>query len=385
MDAETIELGNLCPDLIESIFSRINIKSITKLKIVSKTWCNVITDLRRSNPPTTTSGLVIFLRQINNNPTLHESIFIKVQDQSQGQDCTLHASFKHSFSTLIDSCNGLLLYAGKNGHFWTYHVSSPVLDQHISLPPAHKTSRPACASLAFDGIHQDWFRVICFFWAEVDIMSGTMNCQIFSSQTWEWTEHQARILYSGLLLEDGFVHGQCFGSGVFSRGRLYWIWSLCLLVYDDKREFFKLIRLPKNKSTRTRSNVYLSQLLWESEGCIHLCDPVDEGFYIWAFNDDHDDFEHESMDYDLRWRFERVVMVVELKSGWSWTSIRPCAFNEDLQVLYLELSPGTIVSYSFETKKIAQVWFYGEPGEDYFMSNIYPFLFKSVNLLACRK
>lgn len=389
---EIVELGDLSEELVEEILCRVPIKCRTRLKSVSKNWRNFIGRLRQSSPLTTSSGLVIFLKGIHKNPILHSSNFIQIRDQTLAQNAALHSSFLHNFPWLVDSCNGLLLYGTDDNEFWTYHVSGPFLKHPIALPRAHQVSRSASASLIFDGSSYDQFRVICFFRDEVDFAAKTVKYMVFSSKNWEWREYEARILNSDLMQEDGFVPGHCFRPSVYCRRKLFWIWSFCLLIYDDEIEFFKLIRLPSGKNLK--NNVYLSQLLWESEGRIHFCSPVNEGFCLWAYVDD-DDEGHEFMDCNLMWQFKRLVVLDELISGkieffyavnemikyrmgWSRKRIQPVAFNEDLQLLYLQVMPGIIVSYSFETQRLERVWF-REPGDNYCMCNIFPFLFNSRN------
>lgn len=377
-EEEMIELGNLSNHVVESIFSKIPLKSLIQLKTVSKTWRNSITNIRHCYPPTTSTGLVLFLK----HKTFQESIFMKLHDQTQKKFpkfCTFHSSYTHKFPFLIDSCNGVLLYASHNNGFWTYSVSSPVLDQFISLPISHHISRPTCSSLVFDVDGLNLFQVICFFWEEVDLVSQMMNCMIFESDSWNWRETQIQILNSELLLLDGFSRGQCFNPSVFSheKRKLYWIWSLCLLVYDIDFEVFTLFSLPENNS---RKGVYYFQFLYESSsegGVIQFCDPVNNGIFIWSFRGNEFKFDH----------FVRLENIndQDLRLGYS---IKPCAFNKDLQVLYLHVLPHTIVAYSFETQELVQIWSYEEEEEEEeecWVFKIHPFLFSSVDLLAFNK
>ncbi|KAI8002481.1 F-box protein [Camellia lanceoleosa] len=374
----TTTMDDLCPELLESILCRLPLISRARSKCVSKTWYSLITSLRHSFPPSTSSGLVIFLTyNIKNEPNnLHRTLFFKNQDHSQA--FTLQCSTKHNLPWLTDSCNGLLLYAKNDrNHNWSYYISSPVLDQFIALPQRHKPSILARESLAFNGLNSNskyHFKVICFFFNEVDADSGKINCQTFSAQTGEWREHEAPLNNSNLLLEDGFRRSDCFSPSVYSKGRLYWIWSLCMLVYDDKREFFKLVGLPKSKSRRN-FNYVLSLQLWESEGRIHYCEPIEEGFRLWIYIDDGDE---NSYDYDFKnWQAKTTIVLERNRLGLSW----PCAFNEELQELYMQVPPGTIFSYSFETRKLAKLCCYGKPGKDYSIGYIYPFMFNSANLI----
>ncbi|CAN4122859.1 unnamed protein product [Withania somnifera] len=275
---------------------------------------------------------------------------MKLHDHTQKDTvkyCTLHASSTHKYPFLVDSCNGVLLYASHNNVFWTCSVSSPVLDQFISLPVSHNVTRPACSSLVFD-------------------------------DSWSWRDTQIRILNSELLVLDGFVKEQCFSPSVCSAKKVYWIRSLCLLVYDTDAEFFTLFPLPKDHSTKSRKGVY-SQLLWES-GVVHFCDPVNYGFFIWTSRENNFKLDH----------FVRLEYInnqyLRLKMGYS---VRPCAFNKDLQLLYFHVLPHTIIAYSFETRELVQVWSYcchgDEEEKDCWIFKIHPFLFSSVDLLKFNK
>lgn len=71
-----IELGNLSNYVVESIFSKIPLKSLVQLKTVSKKWRNSITNIRHCYPLTTSTGFVLFLK----HKTYQESIFMKLHD-----------------------------------------------------------------------------------------------------------------------------------------------------------------------------------------------------------------------------------------------------------------------------------------------------------------
>ncbi|KAK3022111.1 hypothetical protein RJ639_045955 [Escallonia herrerae] len=400
MEEEIIDLANLDPQVIEEIFSRVPLKSRARMKRVSSRWHRFLTRLRTTHAPTTSASLIAFLMRHHGS----ETTLIKLQDQTlarawQNPNATLHQS--HKFPYLVESCNGLLLYATSDQDSWTYHISTPPGENQctIPLPVAHKVSRQASVGISFDGCHLSRFKVICFFCDEVDFKAGTIKCQIFSSQTWHWRDKVAIIVNPNLLLEDGFIRGECYCPKVYFRKKLYLIWSFCLLVYDDEKEFFELIRLPKNKSRRDKRNSYMSQCIWESEERIQFCDPSYNGYDIWTFIDRGDGDNND----DFAWHFERCVTLKDLiyrrvdvfhsanvaereKVGWARNSIRPIAFNEDLQVLYLHVLPRTIYSYSFETREVAKVWSIDEAGDDdIWMFHIYPFLLNSVNLVALKE
>lgn len=301
---------------------------------------------------------------------------------------------------LIDSCNGLLLYSKTDGNFWSYYVSSPFLDQFIELPPAaHDVLKPAMVSLAFDGPGSSSsknFIVISFFLKEFNASAGTMKFKIFSSETGQWREQETRVLNFNLRLKKGFESEQCFNPAVYWKSRLYWIWSFCMLLYDVKNNFFELIPLPLlteyQEIISPSSSHMLSQLLWESDGLLHFSQALLQKIKIFTYNGD---------DQENQWQFYQVVNLENFPSGTlefmtnngrvlkfgTRSKIRPCAFNQDLQLLYLFAPPGRIFSYSFETQEFVQEWSFHEMGANPpSIRKVFPFLFKLVDLsLLSRK
>lgn len=370
-------LQDLNQELMEEILLRVPLKSRTKLKSVSKSWRSSITSLRLLMPLRTSSGLVVFLK----NSVLQ---FIQLRDHAFVHTASLHSCFFHSYHPfLVDSCNGLLLYGTHDSVSWTYHVARCDFNHAVALPPAHSVKRSVYTSLLVDGSCYNKFKIMCLFLDEVDCDAGTVQCTFFDSKNFEWREYEARIVNSRLVSREGFVRGKCFRPSVYSGKRLYCIWSLCLLIYDDEKGFFKLIQLPEDliisKSVKKNNADHCFQLLWESEGQLHFCAPApdNQAFCVWAYvNDDDNDF----MDHNLMWKFKQFVMLKDsLLSGWSLKRIQPVAFNDDLQRLYVLVMPaGVIASYSFETQKFEKVWSFGEPG-DSGMPNIFSFLLGSTS------
>ncbi|KAK8705649.1 hypothetical protein V6N13_049246 [Hibiscus sabdariffa] len=374
------EMGNSqapSQDILELILSKVPLKPRTRFKCVSRDWNALITDLRRSHPPTTASGLVFSFKKPSRNPIYQLNLLQVVQDQSQS--CFMQSSLTHDLPWLIDSCNGLLLFGAKDGVSLTYLVASPLRNQWLKLPPpGHGVSVQVSASLAFDGVRQH-FKVICQFWEDADIKNGTLKYQIFSSQAWEWKEYNGRIPNSALWLSKDFNSEEWYCPSLYRKGQVYWIWSLYLLVFNEKKPSFELMELPKTKPPLM--SLYCGKRLWESEDHLHYCDSTYVGFYIW------EQMEHNSNGCGSMWRLEHYIRVDELVSRnypddlvflISPVTVKPCAFNEDLQVLYFQL-PGTIVAYSFETTKSVKVQSDSAIGKS-FHDNVFPFMFNDVDL-----
>ncbi|OMO75111.1 hypothetical protein COLO4_26298 [Corchorus olitorius] len=264
-------------------------------------------------------------------------------------------------------------------------------NQWRKLPRGHDFLRLASASLAFDGLRPN-FKVICNFWEEADTENGTITYQIFSSKNWEWRECRARIPKSGLLLSNqDFNMNEWSCPSLYRKGKVYWIWSIYLLVFDEVEESFKLMKLPKNKEPKM--SVYCGKRLWEFEGLLHYCDSTEMGLYIWYYaeNSVHN---KKKNDCKLMWRpkhfvqFDALVTRIkevlqieeEDKFAISPYIVKPCALNEDLEILHLQL-PGSIATYSFQTRKLVKVHSDSAIGNN-INDNIYPFLFEAVDLFG---
>ena len=132
---------DLCLELVEKILSQIPLKPRTRLKCVSKTWCDLITYLRHSSSFKSSTSLVYDRRR---QDTMGEAIFIKFEDQGGVTWGQTSLSLSHTFhgGFLLDSCNGLLLYLAideervtKDGEACTkFVVSNTVLNQCLEIP-----------------------------------------------------------------------------------------------------------------------------------------------------------------------------------------------------------------------------------------------------------
>ncbi|RAL53634.1 hypothetical protein DM860_012249 [Cuscuta australis] len=374
------DFGDLCDEIAEIIFSFVPLKSLAKLETVSKSWRQLIARVRLHHPPVIDSGLVLHLWSSGAAGISKKSVFLKLHYPHNAELCTVDSSAPNKFPFLIDSCNGLILYGLEDDkQTWNYIVHSQVSDQSIALPPSNSVFRPAFVALAFDPRKNAQFKVVGFFWNEVNPLSNSVNSMVFKSESWEWREKQGKLLNSGLISEQGFVFGQCFGPAIYMNSRLHLIWCFCLLIFDEDGDEFTVLPLPRNPNGASYSyDNPRHRSLWESEGKLNLCDPDEHGFRIWEFSND----THESL-----WTLCRFVVLDDLisetrrETGVRVTvgnSIRSSGFNEDLQILYIHVVVcKKIVGYSFETKRVVGVWSYGDVGEDF---QLHTFLFKHVGL-----
>ncbi|KAM7271588.1 hypothetical protein ACFE04_030802 [Oxalis oulophora] len=120
-----MEFGNLNSDLIIKVLSLVPLKPRTIFKLVCKTWHDLIIEIRRSFPQITSYGLVVAHEHgtvggvnIQSRLNFRETTFFKLVDHDDDDNGnSLHLELEtsppgliYSNRTLINSCNGILVY-----------------------------------------------------------------------------------------------------------------------------------------------------------------------------------------------------------------------------------------------------------------------------------
>jgi hypothetical protein len=140
-DSKT-QLGDLCPDLLQHILSFVPLKPRTRFKSVAQNWCSLITGLRHySLPLPNSSGLVLFAKQrfLKLAGGGDATVFLTINDHL-GVEAATHENWialTLPKAILIDSCNGLLLYADtdETSRYYTqFYVVSPIMKQFVAIP-----------------------------------------------------------------------------------------------------------------------------------------------------------------------------------------------------------------------------------------------------------
>ncbi|PIA59994.1 hypothetical protein AQUCO_00400701v1 [Aquilegia coerulea] len=381
--------GDLCEELLEEIFMRVPLKPLTRMKCISKDWCRLISQIPK------VSDFVFVLIEKLYDEELYEcktniSLFgIK----NRGGDLEYH-EYNALGSTLdgdIDRfcySNGLLLCYDD----YLMHTSPFIYDLILKKPISLHTMRITCAGraiymgLAYDGLQTRQFKVVCFFFNE-DL--EFLDCTIFSSETGDWKNHQAKVInYSRMdhyFLKyiyqrrySTFFQSEC----LFHDGLIYWTLYGYLIAYNLQENFFEFHDLTRKGSFEdTPIRDRLDECLWVSGGCLHYCYSDKNGLYIWdRFKGEEVDYNNEYFqnEFDVQlhyylehhkdwWRQKDEIDLKTLKKQhpeffckvWDHNDyirfLKPCSFNEDLQLLYLQLPGSLIVSYSFETKCLRKV------------------------------
>lgn len=367
-------LDDFCEDVVGKILSHVALKPRTRLKLVSKDWCAIITRLRhsKSNPLTTSMcmGTILYppLSTISDTKIFYEATLHIEQNQGK-EECIFQNPHPFNYDNpplFLGSCNGLLLYilnwVDVSIFYDVQHVffcvSNPVLKQFLVLPPIPHHTGFVSASLFFDGSSQQHFKVMCNFWDKSN--PATVKCYLFNSETHEWRDYEARIVNPSAILSIG-LRGKL--HTFFFKGKLYYRLNVCIMmIYDFETQLFKLLPLETWPVPG-----FCIDGMWESDGCLFYCKSKDEGLDIFTFAGDDDEkmlwkrritreellgnIEEEGVqvphnDDQQQYGDGEEVEVVE--------DIHPIMFDDELQILYLRLGR-TIYCYSFETGRSTNV------------------------------
>ncbi|KAF5195186.1 hypothetical protein FRX31_015227 [Thalictrum thalictroides] len=214
--------------------------------------------------------------------------------------------------------------------------------------------------LAFNGVSdsQHHFKLVLCYASYVSLYRKSLICWIYSSYTEEWREVKAKLVKSSILTTDYMMFDGDI-SYLYRKGMVHWICNQYMLVYHFEKNFFKVIELPAISIQR----------MWESEGCLYYAAARSEGgFSIWKSVDDalyETQFVDENA--EANWQCKHVIEFPSLlprfhvisghnsREALKDTYIELLGFDEDLQILYLAL-PQSILSYSFETRKVSTCW-----------------------------
>ncbi|RAL49225.1 hypothetical protein DM860_014443 [Cuscuta australis] len=171
------EFGDLCDEIAQTIFSfvpsEIPSEAGDHFQIMAAVDCQ-----SPAAPPTRHR-----LRSFGGAGISQKSVFLKLHYPHNAELCTVYSSAPNKFPFLIDSCNGLILYGSVDDKkTWNYQA------------------RPLTAlPLAFDPRKNAQFKVVGFFWNEVNPLSISVNSMVFRSESWEWMQKQGKLLNSGLI------------------------------------------------------------------------------------------------------------------------------------------------------------------------------------------
>ncbi|PIA59992.1 hypothetical protein AQUCO_00400699v1 [Aquilegia coerulea] len=248
-----------------------------------------------------------------------------------------------------------------------------------------------------------------------------MQCMIFSSNTGKWRTHQVKLLNSSLM--QNFVERDP-APFLYLGGVLHWIRMGYMLVYHIRNNFFKIKELPMKRLEHlrgpglpTRHESYVGECLWNSEGSLHYCHAYRNLIHIWAHGEGGTDHARTLGKWQLKYKLGLehtrypipmitkcldstpsfsgyggssvpnfsgnegyIILYLNFRDREHYVELKPCGFNEDLQLFYFELE-GKVFSYSFENQLTKNVCAYEyNRVADTIRFTVFPFLFNSLGL-----
>uniref|UniRef100_A0A0D9V8H4 F-box domain-containing protein n=1 Tax=Leersia perrieri TaxID=77586 RepID=A0A0D9V8H4_9ORYZ len=157
--------GEIGEDMLTEILVRLPYKSLARFQCVSKAWRRLISgDYLRRRLPLITSGVLYHESTGPGRRSKQAYTYACAAsgDRAGVEEADMGFFPGHETSTIIDGCNGLLLYydASPSSPAGTFHVVNPITRRWARLPPPR---RPTLLSvLAFDPSDSPNYTVVCF-------------------------------------------------------------------------------------------------------------------------------------------------------------------------------------------------------------------------------
>ncbi|XP_038978241.1 F-box protein At5g07610-like [Phoenix dactylifera] len=339
---------SLSDDLLTQILTRLPLKSLFRFNCVSKAWYGLISDnYLRSKLPLITSGVYY---SYNSNLT-REPRYAHTSENGL-EDCNLDFFPFHHNSSIIDSCNGLLLYYSCFPS--KFYVVNPTAKRWVALPEPIRSSQ--LSILTFDPCHSPNYKVICFTsWLE----QGS-EIEVFSSETGRWVEHE---LHWGLSTDTMSATMQYFDGILYIIAYPKHIVAINLAEMDCH-----LIELPEPMKREGS--------VGKSRGSLHYTHNDGEQIRIWKLKDFNLHKWVLKHRIDVRATVERNYKRIHSNDSLAALSdqFNFLAFHPEKEVVYLSL-PGKLVSYDLSKKRIEEVCEFGKERERAHLIQIWLFPF----------
>lgn len=330
-------------DVCADILSKLPDKSLSRLKSVSKAWCNLCSTI---TPVAEACPGLLSLRH-NPDETTTITIFSNLDD---GQETGLLSANKISFPVpgrvdFLHSCNGLLLLqapkTAKSPNPIQLFVCNPFRQQLVALPSPPdinaKVGRKEAdtvlvAGLAFDGEDKHYKVVLLYM-----VPSGRRTLAVYDSRSRGWAASpvsKLKLAATGGHPVKTELHHRL--ATLYWRGTLYWVFKKeFMLVLHIKSKEAELVRLPVDGSKHI-------EYFWTCRGrVLGILSPAvkkqEVSYTVWALEGDG----------GRGWEFWRRINVRPRRKSQG----SPVGYCDERGILYVKLeSTGEIVGYDFEGK-----------------------------------
>ncbi|KAJ1288079.1 hypothetical protein BS78_02G061800 [Paspalum vaginatum] len=361
-------------DILVGILSRVSAKSLCQFQCVSKAWRDLIDDpCNRKKLPQAMQGLFysyttkkiseldgskfsvdyfsfVDLRTARSVPVFVDPCFSYLMELPGIQ-----------FLDLLDSCNGLILFANRRHRYSEtlgYIVCNPTTKQWQDVPtcgnplPQERT----LSYLAFDPALSPHFQLVQF---EATSVEKFTSVRAYSSEMGTWSHN---------LIDEHGEHGELEGwhhqvipssdlpKWSFVNGILHlivWDWNQdhqLILAVDVRGKTIRMITVP-GANVMHRYVCYIGQ----SQGCLHCitqeASDVDDKSYklsIWVLQD------YDTQEWVLKDILTSLQLLVDKSCGDNMADFRVVDIHQDCDVVFFALSPNyKLIAYNMVRKEVS--------------------------------
>ncbi|CAO2196764.1 unnamed protein product [Urochloa humidicola] len=348
-----VELGD---DVFTEILARLPIRSLARFQCVSTSWRRIISsDYLRRKLPLITSGVLYHdvprgVGVCDGDGARRAYTYACAPDGVSGGGVSEAGDMsffpRHDASTIIDGCNGLLLYY-ESRPAAAFHVVSPTTRRWASLPPPPRRANTLLSVLAFDPSSSPRYRVVCF----TGWLPRGATLEVFDSKTGAWRGHEVDFgldtdaMSATMHYADGALHVLAYSGHVV---RLDLDAMACAVT-----------ALPAPVSCRARAGHCRGRLRFASSDGTRL--------RIWELKDDAGAGE---------WALKHEIGVSDVVPGGSSKAITFLfmAFHPEREVVYL-WSPWKLLAFDMVERRVEEEWAFGSEKEGAHLIQIWVFPF----------
>lgn len=356
---QEMDLSQLNNDISFNILSRVPANMLVQLKIVSKGWQRVISDLdftqiqMKRAKPVSISGFFFQERFEYCDIDVENLSYIPVGTNQTKIYQNILAFLPEKVVILVSS-NGLLCCRSCIPSINpTIYICNPVNKEWMTVK-WEKIKRCDFITFSFDPYSVSSFNVTKGYRLvrviEVDDLTSEKEQLYFSFEMYDWEREQWMRSKELCYCEDSL----CANKQLISKGILYWLTDACqILSFDIENQISLLISLPLPLTEGYSSEICLG----ESDGELHCIMVSEDSILVWALVDEF------SSKWDLKvsipfklieqWNpefvcnlVERVAKTLAAKDPW----LHPLAFKDGL--LFLRISNS---AYTFRIDNISNL------------------------------
>lgn len=347
--------GEMSEDLLTEILVRLPYKSLARFECVSTSWQGLISgDYLRRRLPLITSGVLFHESPQGADGGKQAYTYAWASGDGGGVAEAYMGFFPcHETSTIIDGCNGLLLYYASRPT--AFHVVNPTTRRWAALPePRRKT---LLSVLAFDPCASPYYKVVCF----TGWLPRGASVEVFDSESGSWREHE---LDFGLDTDAMSATMHYFGGALHVLA-----YSGHVVRIDLGTMACAVTALPAPVSCRARAGYCRGRLRYASSDGSRL--------KFWELRDAD----------KSEWALKHELVVKDLVTGEPNGSCQAMitflfmAFHPEREVVYL-WTPWKLVAFDMEERRVEEEWVLGSEKEGAHLIQIWLFPF-SRHLASC--